>query len=81
MSKNFNIEKDVKQRDILSSLLFVILIDQIINKYKTKTRPFTIDKYRLTPMKTFELVYADDIMLITSTKTELRRTDNENKYY
>lgn len=71
-SREFNMKKGIKQRDSLSLLLFIILMDQIPNQCKRRTLRCKIGNYRLSPVYVQSLIYADDIVLIAKSKTDLQ---------
>ena len=72
-SKEFNMEKGIKQGDSLSPLLFINFIDEIIKICKWRTPRTQIGYWKMRPIQVQTLIYADDIILIAENEEKLQR--------
>ena len=75
-SKPFDIERGTKQGDPLSSLLFNCLSEEIFRECRAKwgKRKYGLRLGFADPERLTNLRFADDVMLIGATLTQLRRT-------
>lgn len=64
-SEEFRITAGVRQGNILSAYQFIILMDDVFKEIKPITRKFLIGTWKLKPVYISELIYADDIVLLT----------------
>nr|XP_014292674.1 uncharacterized protein LOC106691424 [Halyomorpha halys] len=72
-SDTFAIEKGVKQGDSLSSLLFIIYIDEILKMCKRRTARTTIGKWNMRTILAQVIVFAEGIVLIADNKENLQQ--------
>lgn len=72
-SEEFRVTAGVRQGDILSPYLFIILMDDIFKEVKTKMRKFTVGYWKMKHVNICELVYADDIVLFARSQVNLER--------
>lgn len=77
-SEEFEMNKGIKQGDSLSPLLFVTIMDKITKQIKEKYKQLeTVIGYRnLEAIKLSNLLYADDIVLISNTKNKMQKLVN-----
>ena len=71
-SKTFEMKNGLKQGDSLSPLLFIAIMDQVLKQCKSKTKKHTVGNWKMQPIYTQALLYADDVVLIADTKEELQ---------
>jgi hypothetical protein len=71
-SESFKMESGVKQGDSLSPLLFIIYLDHVHKKVKKKSRPMCVGYNRLRPEYIQDLIYADDIAVISNSRNNLQ---------
>jgi hypothetical protein len=69
----FIVTAGVKQGDILSHYLFIILMDHVFKEIKPKMRKYQIGSSKMKPINISELVYADDIMLFARSQANMQR--------
>jgi hypothetical protein len=73
----FQIDAGVKQGDSLSPLLFVAFMDEVTKICKRRTDKTKVGNWRMQPVYTQALVYADDIVLIANTAAKLQQAVTE----
>lgn len=71
-TENFVTYKGVRQGAILSPLLFITFMDDIARKANATVRGCRVGVRKLRPVYVKELLYADDLMLISKSKSELQ---------
>jgi hypothetical protein len=72
-SEEFVVTAGVKQGDVLSSYLFIILMDDVFKQIKLKMRKYQIGSWKMKPINISELVYADDIVLFARLQANMQR--------
>lgn len=75
-SEEFRLEKGIKQGDSLSPLLFIIYMDNIHKKCKRDLRKATLGYHNLSPIRTEDLIYADDIIIMATSVNQLSSNIN-----
>lgn len=77
-SEEFIMKNGIKQGDSLSPLLFILIMDKLIKQTKTQTEHLnTLIGYKdLEPVKISSLLYADDVVLIGSSKNKMQKLVN-----
>lgn len=65
----------IKQGDSLSPLLFIFVMDKILESAKERRKPLqTLIRYnQLIPVKIESLLYADDIVSVTDTFNKIKK--------
>lgn len=73
-SKDFYINKGIKQGDSLSPTLFILIMDKIMKNTKKRTKHLqvTIGYTNMLPVKMEGLLYADDIILVADTQKKMQ---------
>jgi hypothetical protein len=65
-------EREVKQGDSLSPLLFISFMDEVLKIYKRGTERTRVGYWKMRPVYYQALLYADDIVLIIDSKRNYR---------
>jgi hypothetical protein len=71
VSAEFRTTAGVRQGDILSPYLFIILMDDIMKDCKQRTRDFTMGNWKMHPVQISKMTFADDVALIAKTELNL----------
>lgn len=76
-SREFVMEKGVKQGDSLSPLLFVIFMNQVIKQCRRRTGKMKVGNWMMRPIYVQSLVYADDIVILAGKEEQLQEALTE----
>lgn len=76
-SREFEMQKGVKQGDSLSPLLFNIYMDKILKMCKENTPKITVGYRELHPVQLQSLLYADDIIIMGNNRTNIQKILNQ----
>lgn len=76
-SELFTTKEGVRQGRGLSSLLFIIIIDEIIKAVKQQAKPLYVGHHNLENVNITEYVFADNVAIITSSETNLQYNLNK----
>jgi hypothetical protein len=71
VSEEFRTTTGVRQGDILSPYLSIILMGDIMKDCKQHTREFTMGNWKMRPVQISEMAFADDVALIVRTEQNL----------
>jgi retron-type reverse transcriptase len=72
-SEKFIATAGVKQGDIVSPNLFIILMDDVFRQIQLKMRKYQIGSWKMKPINISELVYADDTVLFARSQANMQR--------
>ncbi|KAI5754287.1 hypothetical protein M8J77_007444 [Diaphorina citri] len=76
LSKEFETYCGVRQGDIISPYLFVLLIDDVIKSCKERTKKHSIGYWKLQPIYITDLAFADDLAILAKNETNLQHNLN-----
>ncbi|KAI5747504.1 hypothetical protein M8J77_015356 [Diaphorina citri] len=71
-STEFKTTCGVRQGDILSPYLFILLMDDVIKACKQRTKKFNIGYWKLQPVFITEMAFADDLAILAKDATILQ---------
>ncbi|KAF6201218.1 hypothetical protein GE061_005665 [Apolygus lucorum] len=75
-SGEFPITMGVRQGDVLSPLIFILVMDEVLKECETKCRAFHLGNWRLQPVRFSALAFADDVMLLAKSEEALQHNLN-----
>lgn len=68
-SREFTTKVKMKQGCILS-LVFSLVMDEVIKKVKTKKKAFNIEKQKMKKIQNTELIFIDDMTIVRETEED-----------
>jgi hypothetical protein len=72
VSAEFRTTAGVRQGDILSPYLVIILMDDIMKDCKQRTRDFIMGNWKMCPVRISEVAFANDVAPIAKTEQNLQ---------
>lgn len=72
-SEPFGTSEGLRQGGVLSPVLFCIYMDEIIKECTLKTKKLTVGYRRLTPVEVTECAFADDLVIMAGSETNLQK--------